>query len=459
MNDKNSIIQIVMIAFAVALVVTFGVRLLLISSTSNFNLLTPKRELSMGDIPLIIEEAKKQTEVLIVSKDIKKDSKITLKMLSWRKWPLSAIQSKFIARDIRGTPMNSKGDYGKALEMWAASDIPAGVPLTIKMLTAEDPQKKLEKDEKARKLLENQKASAEFIRNGMRAVTFPIDQRSASSLNVLCYNDLVDALIMERRGDKIKTHKYKALKILAIDGATKFIKNIEDKDKGKIEGKPGTTAVPKNITLEVKEELVDTMLRQLGNGGVVLSIRSSTEAPKSEEDNTEDEEATKLLAQEALLQNIMNMNKMTSAAAIIEERDKKNRNEKDLFLLVKSMNSANDGASDQNGEKGRFPGAEHSGARAKSSSEKIEIVSGRMVGKETPEKKSEVVLYRKLNPQKMAFSKDGQRDGGAGANAGSAVPAALIGGAAGAVLQGGSDPAASIKSGVGGMLPQVGKLL
>jgi hypothetical protein len=283
---------------------------------------------------------------------------------------------------------------------------------------------------------------------------------------MLAYNDLVDILIMERRGDKVKTHKYKALKILAIDGATKFIKKIGDnkenekgdsKKNNKPKGPDGSTTVPKNITLEVKESFVDTILKQLGNGGVILSIRSSTEIPKPDgEDGLTEEETMKSIAQEALLQNIMNMNKMTSAAAIVEERDRKKRNEKDLFLLVKNMNAINSGTDDNKKEKPEVkpPEAKQPVVSAPLSSERIEIVSGKAVGKEASSG-NVVIMHRKLSSQPVPFDEYGRKIRSTGGNSEITVPKENAGAAHGNQDQ----TAASIKTNMEEILRQESNLI
>lgn len=152
MNKKDALP--IIIASIIALVITILVKWLLPSSVAPVQQQAQK-EISMPEIPLMVnkEEKKKKKKkkddlVLFVSRSFKKDEKIILDKLKWEKWPTEAMQPYFIAKDHAGTPLNNGADYSNALKMWANTDIPNGVPLTMSMLTNEDPQKKKENDRK-----------------------------------------------------------------------------------------------------------------------------------------------------------------------------------------------------------------------------------------------------------------------------------------------------------------------
>lgn len=419
MNKKDALP--IIIASIIALVITILVKLLL-SNTGTSTNQQAQHEISMPEIPLMVkkEEKKKKRKddyVLFVSKGFKKDEKIILDKLKWEKWPVDAMQPYFIAKDHEGTPLNNGADYSNAQKMWANTDIPSGVPLTMSMLSNENPQEKREKErkkkeEEARKKLEKEKKE-EFIKKGMRAVTFPIDQKSATSTNMMKAGDLVDVLIMEQVGDRTRTYKYRAIKILAIDGATKF-----DTDKNKSGGNNegggflsnvggivnGLTA-PKNITLEIREDLVETMLKQSSANGIILSIRSQTEK--------EDEKNKGMPVQEDIsdfdpaLYNILNMNDNSPSTTQLEEyaeRQKEEENMKVLMNNILSINSKPDISNDisrntfEKGEK-----------KLGSKVGQYEIVSGKIIGEEeNANDNKSAIIYRKLDSTKVKFDENGK---------------------------------------------------
>ncbi|MDR0753478.1 MAG: SAF domain-containing protein [Holosporaceae bacterium] len=210
MRGKRDVLPII-IAVGVALVITGLVRWIKFGSLTSDQENRTKKELSMPDIPLMARNTKKTLgdQVLVVTNAIKKDTKITIKDLTWKKWPKDAIQPYFIARDRGGAPLNNKSDYKDAMNMWAVSDIPTGVPLSMNMLTNADPksieEKKRREEEERRKKEEEEKKKLQqekdytFIAKGMRAITFPVDQRSASSSSMLHPENLVDVLIIAMR--------------------------------------------------------------------------------------------------------------------------------------------------------------------------------------------------------------------------------------------------------------------
>ncbi|MDR2158212.1 MAG: hypothetical protein LBO02_02755 [Holosporaceae bacterium] len=439
MNSKKDILPIV-IASVIALVITGVVRLLLPAGSSDADKHAPAKRLSMPDIPLVVKEVKpKENQVLVVSGNIKKDEKIILDKLTWKKWPKDAMQPYFIAKDDSGMPLNNVADFDNALKKWAASDIPSGVPLTMAMLSDEDPKKKAEAENKKRQELKKKQAekvkSSAFIRKGMRAVTFSIDQKSASSSSMLSPGDLVDVLIVEQHGEKSRIYKYKALKILAIDGITKFEskkdKNGNDSLFGGL-GSVGGLLAPKNVTLEIKESMVEEMLKRAGNTGVILSLRSQSEEVKHAGEEVEEEESD--VVRSALLTNIIEMNRLhaaealktsqvkremdeknlsmlmsnmgsmggnSSADALIEAQKRKESEERNLSMIMKNISSVAE-ADYRNGGKGQLVKNKKTG--------KYEIVSGKVVGKEEELGKTDtVVIYRKLKADEIQFDSSGKK--------------------------------------------------
>lgn len=423
MNKKDALP--IIIASIIALVITILVKWLLPSSVAPTQQQTHK-EISMPEIPLMVnkegKKKKKDDFVLFVSRGFKKDEKIILDKLKWEKWPTEAMQPYFIAKGHDGTPLNNGADYSNALKMWANTDIPNGVPLTMSMLTNEDPQKKKEnerkkKEEEAKKKLEKEK-NEEFIKKGMRAVTFPIDQRSATSTNMMKAGDLVDVLIMEQVGERTRTHKYRALKILAIDGATKFDSN-KNKSDGNSEsggflsnvgGIVSGLTTPKSVTLEVREDMVEIMLKQSSANGLILSIRSQAEKddekdkgmPVQEEGNSDFD---------PVLYNILNMNDNSPSSIQLAEYAKRQKEEEDMTILMNNILSINSKADISNstrtsGKIGRTPG---------SNIGQYEVVSGKIIGEEENENNTKsATIYRKLTASKVEFDENGKPSGNGG---------------------------------------------
>lgn len=307
MNKKDAIP--VIIAAFVALIVTALVKWLLPSASSGpvqSQQSQQQKEISMPEIPLAIKKEpkkkrakKNESFVLVVDQNFKKNEKISLKKLKWEKWPHDAVQTYFIAKDHQNKPLNNGADYSNALKMWAKSDIPGGVPLIMDMLTDVDPVKKAEEERKKKASNKKQREDAEkariekeldearrdgIVKEGKRAITFSIDQRSATALSILKPGDFVDVLIVSQQsGSRAKTHSYKGLRILALDGVTKFdlLKKAMDESKEKSERggflsniMGSSTSIPKNVTLEVSENLVEEMLSRAEASGVILSLRN-----------------------------------------------------------------------------------------------------------------------------------------------------------------------------------------
>ena len=433
MNKKDALP--IIIASIIALVITILVKWLLPSSVAPVQQQAQK-EISMPEIPLMVnkEEKKKKKKkeddlVLFVSRSFKKDEKIILDKLKWEKWPTEAMQPYFIAKDHAGTPLNNGADYSNALKMWANTDIPNGVPLTMSMLTNEDPQKKKEndrkkKEEEEKKKLEKEK-NEEFIKKDMRAVTFSIDQRSATSTNMMKAGDLVDVLIMEQKGEKTITHKYRALKILAIDGATKF-----DNDKNKSEGNNGdggflsnvggivsSLSTPRNVTLEVREDMVEIMLKQSSTNGLILSIRSQTEK-ENEKDKGMPVKEKESSDFDPVLYNILNMNDNSPSSIQLAEYAKRQKEDEDMTVLMNNILSIN--------SRGDMRGNRASGGIGKTTGSNIgqyEVVSGKIIGEEENENNNKLaVIYRKLTADKVEFDENGKPTNISGGSSGEMPP-------------------------------------
>lgn len=444
MNKKD--LLPVIIAFVVALLITLIVRWLLplgggqVSSSNS-----SQKGIEMPKIPLMekkeVKRKKKEIDyfVLITSKEIKKNTKIGMKFLEWKKWPGDAIQNYFIAKDEHDTPMNNGADYSNAMNMWANTDIPNGIPLTMAMLTNTDPvakaakeKKKLEEEKKKKEEFERENA---FIKKGMRAVTFSIDQRSAASSNMLKPGDLVDVLIMENRDGKTKTFKYNALKILAIDGVTKFDKNDNAEESGLVSGLRSIGAsTPKNVTLEIREDMVETMLRQTQNTGLILSLRSQNE--KKKDTNTEDEgeeSEEDSVTSMSVLNKILSINRADLTDDIRKIQEAKEQEAQKAEIFLNSVNTLNNIENSIQEAKKRQAKAEEDAKKAEEEKNKkeatsaeskmdrdsgepnYEVISGKIVGEE-PKKEKElesVIIYRKLTPSAVQFDETGKVVNGA----------------------------------------------
>ncbi|MDR0968305.1 MAG: hypothetical protein LBL99_01560 [Holosporaceae bacterium] len=492
MKGKKDFIPMA-IAAAIALAVTIFVRSLLPTGGGDQKVKKQevKKEIAMPDIPLMVKEStrKKEDFILIVSKDIKREARITLDYVTWKKWPRDAMQPYFIAKDAQGTALNNGADYDNALKMWAASDIPAGVPMTLRMLTNIDPMKRKEEEKKKRAEAERKKREEEaklrkkeeedFLKKGMRALTFPVDPKSANFAGALRPGTLVDVLVMQQTGNSMKAYKYKALKILAVDGLT----GLEKKDAKVVNntsllGGLGAAVaaasdrilLPKNVTLEMKEERIEEMLKRVGNNGVIVLPRSEKE--KDDEGTVEEIEGVEEdRVRESLFQNIVNMNRIKAAEALQaakkkeeeekeaarkkkeeeeaaaakkkeeeeaaakkkaeeeeaaqrkeeeeekkkaeEEKARKEAEEKNLTMLLNNMNSIGK-RRDAALMKAEFDKKGKTGEGEKNANEisKYEIVSGRIIGKEEDQPKTQqklVVIHRKLTSAAVQFDENGKK--------------------------------------------------
>ena len=327
-------------------------------------------------------------------------------------WPSNAVQPYFIAQDNKGNPVNNKMDYANALTMWAKSEIPSGVPLTLKMLTSNDPaevarkKKEAEEAEKAKKLNteKKKKEATNIVKVGYRAVPFQLDQRTAISKSMISPGDYVDVIINSFEGNQQKTHVYKGLKIIAIDGVTGRENVTQTKSSGGIFGSgigfSGSSSTPKNITLEVKENLVNVMLKQAGNNGITITVRSQDEEVESsgEEELVEESNASS----NNLIKGIWEMNRSSSAEILKESARKREDAERNISTLLHNMNSL----SVQAAQKDR------DGKLSTEGGSKYEVVSGRIVSdadKKEEEKDEPVKIYRKLTPDEVQFYKSGKR--------------------------------------------------
>lgn len=415
MGNKRDIVPIV-IASAVALVITGIIRWMIPTGSTIIKQQPIKKELSLPDIPLMIKSEQKkikEIQVLVTNSEIKKDEKILQSKLNWKSWPSNAVQPYFIAQDSKGNPLNNKGDYVSALSMWAKSEIPAGIPLTLSMLTRDDPmeiarrKKEAEEAENARKAqLEKKKKEEEgAIKAGYRAVTFQIDQRTPISRSMIAQGDYVDVIINSLQGGAQKTYSYKALKILAIDGATK---QPEREDNRGVFGLGGLST-PRNITLEIKEGLVNDMLKQAGNNGITVIIRGKNERIEEDfhEDDTEkkdslEEDNSSDVDDNILIRGLREIGKTSSAEMLKESVRKREEEERNISALLHNMSNFGTQATQK-----RKEGLEDSS--------KYEVVSGRIVSEsdksKNKEKDDSVKIYRKLTPDEVQFQKDGKKVG------------------------------------------------
>lgn len=463
MNKKD--LAPIGIAIVAAFVITVIVRWLLpLQSTEQTGPTGSQKEITMPEIPLMekkeVKKKKKEIDyfVLVTSKEIKKDAKLGMKYLEWKKWPGDAIQPYFIAKDEHETPMNNGSDYSNAMKRWAKTDIPKGIPLTMEMLTEEDPVAKAAKEKKKRAAEEKkkkQKAEREtsLIKKGMRAVTFSVDQRSAASSNMLKPGDLVDVLIMENRDGRTKMYKYNALKILAIDGVTKAERASED--EGSLVGgfRMGSSSTPKNVTLEIQEDMVETMLKQTQNSGLILSLRSQSEKQKDGKDSSEEAGSGDSADSLPILHNILSINRTDVTNEIRKEMEQSKQNELKTEAFLSSVNTLNNIENSIEQAKVMKAKAEKEAADAAKAMEEAlkkvtkkskksdsdsdsdsdsasksdkpktngqedpdsggsnyEVISGKIIG-EDPEKEKElesVIIYRKLTPSEVQFDENGR---------------------------------------------------
>ncbi|MBO7454590.1 MAG: hypothetical protein K5766_01320 [Alphaproteobacteria bacterium] len=420
MGNKRDIVPVV-IASAVALVVTGIIRWMIPSGSTIIKQQPLKKELSLPDIPLMIKSEQKkikEIQVLVTSSEIKKDERILQSKLSWKSWPSNAVQPYFIAQDSKGNPLNNKDDYANALSMWAKNEIPAGIPLTLSMLTRDDPveiarrKKEAEEAEKAKQAeLEKKKEAEEStIKKGYRAVTFQVDQRTPISSSMITQGDYVDVIINSLEGGVQRTYNYKALRILAIDGVTKQPRADKGDNKG-IFG-IGGSSTPRNITLEVKGRHVNDMLKQAGNNGITIIIRGKDE--KIEEDFVEEDSENKDSLNEdnssnaddsILIKGLWEIGKTSSAEMLKESVRKRQEEESNISALLHNM--SNFGAQTMPKGKERDSSSEDSS--------KYEVVSGRIVSEsnKSKDKKKEdsVKIYRKLTSDEVQFQKDDKKIG------------------------------------------------
>ena len=153
---------------------------------------------------------------------------------------------------------------------------------------------------------------------------------------------------MEPKGDKVITHKYRALKILAIDGVTKFNNNPQENQGDSGLGGFGLSSMtssflaPKNITLEVREDMVEIMLRQSERSGVILSIRNQNEKVEGDgsglEDTANNSGSKDNSAENAMVKSIFDAGK-SSISKILREKEVAKKEEKEKAdLLLSSIN-------------------------------------------------------------------------------------------------------------------------
>ncbi|GHT94016.1 hypothetical protein FACS1894122_10190 [Alphaproteobacteria bacterium] len=334
MNKKDLIPLI--IASIIALGITCLARWLLPTNVSTVAVKDAKDEIPMPDIPLMARDKTKKkswdVHVLVVSKDIKKGEKISAQCCDWKKWPSDDLLPYFIAKDREEVPMNNVADYGKAMKMWAKNDIPHGIPLTIQMLDDMDPAKRAEEEKKKKQEEEKkeaQKVSEAYIKKGMRAVTLVVDQKSSVFNNMVYPGDIIDVLIMDSKGDRTKTYKYKALTVLAVDGSTSGKRKTAKKEDSEQAHSAAGSPI-RNITLEVKEDMVEVMINQSSATGIVISIRNQDEEVDDSEvkkDTAEDaaEDAAKENNNESdnfIVNDILNISRQSSVEKLLEKKSR-----------------------------------------------------------------------------------------------------------------------------------------
>lgn len=421
------------VAAVIALGITVAARWLIPSGRTDYGARKSNTKIPMPDIPLMVKETKKVEEVmvLVTDREIKRGGKITAEVLSWKKWPKEALQPNFIAKDLKGNPLNNSGDYRLALTMWAGTNIALGIPISVSMLLSYDPIKR-EQEEKAKAEAEKkkkreaelakqrEKAQQEFVKSGMRALTFPVEQRSATGLAMLSPGDLVDVLVTEVVNGKSKIHKYPGMRVLAIDGATqKRTEAPKKEEKGSIFGI--TTSIsnafsaPKNVTLEVREALVEKLLKEVGGGSVVLSVRN--QADKSAKDgmgdtsNSGEEEEERV----ANLMKVMSATNQTSVVKSLQGSDAAEVNrQKDIERVMLSMQNRN-ALLEANAQTPKVEEA--------SESDK-EIVSGKIVSaegqkdasseKDTPKKPQSIRVTKGTSTSVITLDEEGKNSGNSG---------------------------------------------
>lgn len=422
MKNKKDILPIAM-ASIIALVVTGVVRWLIPGGTI-IKQQPLKKELSLPDIALTVKnlpQKEQEAQVLCVNSEIKKDQKITTANVGWKNWPIKSVQPHFIAQDMKGSKMNNKEDYDKALKMWAKSDIPVGTPLTTSMLTDQDPEeikrKKAAAEAAAKKKKEEEERQKELektkIRVGYRAVTFSVDQRASVSANMIAPGDLIDVLILENVGNRSVTHSYRDVKLVAIDGVN-AIEKKQQSDSGLFGNAMQSltsTSAPKNVTLEVKRDMVDTMLKQAGKGnGIVISIRNQNEEVAG---NAGEEEETSMVEdanQRELERSTADMAKPTAADDLLESRAKERQDQEHLEELVRNLNDvsfAND-----------LKPVEHKSDDNQTDGSRMEIPAGRILPGDNQDKDADnekpkietAIVHRKgFESERIGFDEKGNK--------------------------------------------------
>lgn len=419
------------IAAVIALGITVTARFLVPSNkSSGYAPQKSSSKIPMPDIPLMVKETKKIEEVmvLVADREVKRGTKIAAEVLSWKKWPKEALQSNFIAKDLKGAPLNNGGDYKLALTMWAGTDIALGVPVSISMLLSYDPIKKeqeekdkIEQEKKKKQESEaarqKKKEQQEFVKPGMRAMTFPIEQRSASGLAMLAPGDLVDVLISEQINGRTIVHKYPGMKVLALDGAIKKVVQENPKqDKGSLFGITASIgnafSTPKNVTLEVKETLVEKLLKEVGNGSVILSVRNQSD--KNVKDNggyvsTSDDLGDKDLDSLIhMMSAVSRKNTVDNLKDINSEKVEQQKNVERVILDMQRRNALIEANSNQQKDD-------------ESSESNKEFVSGKVVSenrndkdKNLPKKPQSIRITKGMSTNVITLDEEGKNTGSGG---------------------------------------------
>lgn len=451
MKDKREFIPII-IASIVALIITFLVRMFLPYN----EVVQQKQDITMPAIPVVrkVDRKMAEVEVLVSSVNIKEGDKIKLQSTCWKKWPVSSMQNHFIAKDLKGNVMNNGPDYTNAQKMWAKTLIPTGVPITMQMLTNEDPIEKarLEKQKQEEELKKKEESKHNnFVKKGMRAITFPIDSRSGSAASFLSPGELVDIIIIN--GNTKRTAgkdgnggvvRYSGIKILAFDSVTYLDKqHAEEAQKTQGEKKKdapkgskvgvndffsgisggvsntfsGGLFNPKNVTLEVSDDRVSEMMTVVDGGGVILCLRNQEEpvieALTGKLENPDD---AKILGSMIGLFGANTVDRLQSEKARVDA-EKSSPHEFDM--MVKQMNSINESnrqiaaKNKDNGENDfSIDDSKDIMSPVRGENYSYEVVRGRIVGDEkgaNGEEPHTVNIYKKGAVTKEVF---GQNEAG-----------------------------------------------
>jgi hypothetical protein len=242
-------------------------------------------------------------------------------------------------------------------------------------------------------------------------------------------------------------------------------------ERGLLDGLSSVSSLlsPKNITIEIKEDLVKELLQRLGNNGVILSLRNQNEIAEDEEGKVTEESGQNSKELDSVLHAMAKMNQKDSAEilkksrnkdkdfsilldninsagtknskeilikkqkdkraaeqteamliesinfsdknvsknALLESKKQKELSEANMSLILKSMNSI-DGNNNGNNI-GKQINFSNKKLVKNAKTGRYEIVSGKIVGEEPEEENSSVVIYRKLKADAVQFDGSGKK--------------------------------------------------